>query len=135
MILETINYGWEGACGWKPRSLEASGLSCLRLSAPTIVPFGKLRQSPFSILAGCNNNIFKSTVLPVRDKQSHYDRETVSMFKCLVLRIHLLGANRFIDCDRLLQTICLLHSCPHAFWLCSLHTHARRYFSTGHYVL
>lgn len=101
-------------------SLEAIGLSCLRLSAPTInsprktslisQSFFFRRVLHFAITTFSISNP-QSTVIHVRDQQSHYVREAVSIIKCLVFRIHLFGANRFIVISYYNQFVCVNPAC------------------------
>lgn len=109
---------WGGKLVGGSLPVEASGLSYLRLSAPTL---GKTSLISLSFLASCNN-IFNPCTF--RDRQSHYVREIV----------HVQGS-RASNTYVWSESICLRHSSQHAFWLGSLQTHAGRHLSTGHWVL
>lgn len=81
--------------------VEASGLSYLRLSAPTI-HHSSPRENFFDL------PFFSCTLQQQHFQSIHISRqgdltmlERLSMFKGLVLRIHMFGANRFVVISQL----------------------------------
>lgn len=106
---------WMGEGSFVGGSLpvEASGLSYLRLSVhqPFFSPPRKTSLISLSFLASCNNSRYKDS------RQGNLTMlERLSMFKGLVPRIHMFGANRFVVISHYKRFVCVTLS-QHAFWL------------------